>query len=644
MNRVIFFLFAFLTLPFINLIFSWNGTDSVVKAQSFQSGDQLLDAEFVAYYTNLQRRAHGLAPLKMSKELTEASLLFAEDAIVNLGGSYCGHTDSLNRGIGERLHYVGMNGAQAWAENVACGQVTSSAAVDMWMNSDGHRANILNGTYTEIGVGNFFLEDKGYIVQDFAFDSSISPLIINNEAPSTTSDDVSLYLYDHFVRAGLTGIGPAVEMMIANSPDFAGATWEPFTQEKSWKLEAGTGWRTVYAMTKDADGRRLFRSDRIYLGDAPVLDQTLDFYPSVRTNLTRAMITSQLPQADGAHAVQISLDWEICESDANMQVAFGNVETVSDASARGGQAQEMSASRQDAYTIVWSQEHIPGLEMIAYVRLKVDNNQATDEIIHLDVRGDGTVYGNLALRGTDFTETNGYQEFPIRFTVPTDYKPALLEVHIRKASPQTVFFDGVSFYTDSILFTEDFNWSTARPAHRSRGVLVRTVQDDGAVSDPFHIAPVVVGAESIVPTTPSPTPVPPTATPTPTPDAPTPTPEPTSTPGATLNYETVSLETVKDGQVTFGDLVEVNCSNCAQRWTISSSAAWLEGAPINGAQVEVRANAVGLPVGEHTAHLVVTPHNATSAEASARLTVTLTVQEEPTGTSLQAIFLPLALN
>ncbi|MFT5915551.1 MAG: hypothetical protein ACI81T_002052 [Bacteroidia bacterium] len=40
-------------------------------------------------------------------------------------------------------------------------------------------------------------------------------------------------------------------MMISNSSDFSGASWEPYFKEKEWKLEAGEGWRTVYFKFKD---------------------------------------------------------------------------------------------------------------------------------------------------------------------------------------------------------------------------------------------------------------------------------------------------------------------------------------------------------------------------------------------------------
>jgi len=44
-------------------------------------------------------------------------------------------------------------GAYTWGENIAAGNATAAATVEQWMNSPGHRANILNAKFTHIGVG-----------------------------------------------------------------------------------------------------------------------------------------------------------------------------------------------------------------------------------------------------------------------------------------------------------------------------------------------------------------------------------------------------------------------------------------------------------------------------------------------------------
>ena len=50
-------------------------------------------------------------------------------------------------------------------ENIAMGYSTPQAVVTGWMNSPGHRANILNGAFTEIGVG--YVQSGGYWTQMF---------------------------------------------------------------------------------------------------------------------------------------------------------------------------------------------------------------------------------------------------------------------------------------------------------------------------------------------------------------------------------------------------------------------------------------------------------------------------------------------
>ncbi len=50
-------------------------------------------------------------------------------------------------------------------ENIAMGQSTPQAVVNAWMNSEGHRANILNASFTQIGMG--YVADGHYWTQQF---------------------------------------------------------------------------------------------------------------------------------------------------------------------------------------------------------------------------------------------------------------------------------------------------------------------------------------------------------------------------------------------------------------------------------------------------------------------------------------------
>jgi uncharacterized protein YkwD len=58
--------------------------------------------------------------------------------------------------------------ARRAGENIAYGNVSADAMMTMWMNSPGHRANILNGAYTHIGIGAVqSASGRWYGVQDF---------------------------------------------------------------------------------------------------------------------------------------------------------------------------------------------------------------------------------------------------------------------------------------------------------------------------------------------------------------------------------------------------------------------------------------------------------------------------------------------
>ena len=58
--------------------------------------------------------------------------------------------------------------------------------------------------------------------------------------------------------------------------------------------------------------------------------------------------------------------------------------------------------------------------MVAYFRLKVNDNTSSSEVARISVKGGGTEYGPLILHGTDFAAPSQYQEFAIGFTFNTN--------------------------------------------------------------------------------------------------------------------------------------------------------------------------------------------------------------------------------
>lgn len=99
--------------------------------------------------TNEERSAGGCGPLTNNAMLHAAALGHSVDMAEN---DYFSHTSLDGSGMVERVEREGYRWLSL-AENIAAGHRSPSEVVDGWMNSSGHRDNIMNCTYTEIGVG-----------------------------------------------------------------------------------------------------------------------------------------------------------------------------------------------------------------------------------------------------------------------------------------------------------------------------------------------------------------------------------------------------------------------------------------------------------------------------------------------------------
>jgi uncharacterized protein YkwD len=100
--------------------------------------------------TNAERAKAGLAPLAPSLELTGAAQGYAE---VLATSSCFAHTCGPVPELTARTELAGYRGWVALGENIAGGQQGPERVVQMWMESPGHRANILDPSFTEIGIG-----------------------------------------------------------------------------------------------------------------------------------------------------------------------------------------------------------------------------------------------------------------------------------------------------------------------------------------------------------------------------------------------------------------------------------------------------------------------------------------------------------
>lgn len=103
----------------------------------------------VVRLVNVERTKRGLSPLSENWQLSRVARYKSEDM---RDSGYFSHTSPTYGTPYQMMKSFGISYKSA-GENIARGQSTPEAVVNAWMNSSGHRANILNSSFTEIGVG-----------------------------------------------------------------------------------------------------------------------------------------------------------------------------------------------------------------------------------------------------------------------------------------------------------------------------------------------------------------------------------------------------------------------------------------------------------------------------------------------------------
>ncbi|MFG2140963.1 CAP domain-containing protein [Streptomyces sp. NPDC048650] len=130
---------------------------STVKAAAPASRTAARVVELV----NNERSKAGCAPLTVNSALTKAAQNHSEDMAAHRNMS---HTGSDGSSPEDRITSAGYNW-NAYGENVAYGYSTPESVMDGWMSSPGHKRNILDCSFKEIGVG--LAQPGDYWTQDF---------------------------------------------------------------------------------------------------------------------------------------------------------------------------------------------------------------------------------------------------------------------------------------------------------------------------------------------------------------------------------------------------------------------------------------------------------------------------------------------
>lgn len=157
---------------------------------------------------NRERAKQGLDALSMDRDLLDVAMMRAFETSIafshtRLTGEDCFSASSKMSG-----------------ENIAAGQMTAQSVVDTWMNSLGHRANILDSDFRSIGIGCVYVSGTYYWVQCFGVNAAA--------ACSQPSDVLSTVATLDYTKQGLDNLGCTFSL-VPVSPDGSSRTWNDDT-------------------------------------------------------------------------------------------------------------------------------------------------------------------------------------------------------------------------------------------------------------------------------------------------------------------------------------------------------------------------------------------------------------------------------
>ena len=132
----------------------------ILQIPQLDSTVSAYEAEVIRLVNSI-RQQNGLKPLSANWELSRIARYKSQDM---LDKGYFSHTSPTYGSPFQMITAFGLSYRTA-GENIAKGYATPQAVVNGWMNSSGHRANILNASYQQIGVG--YVAQGNYWTQMF---------------------------------------------------------------------------------------------------------------------------------------------------------------------------------------------------------------------------------------------------------------------------------------------------------------------------------------------------------------------------------------------------------------------------------------------------------------------------------------------
>lgn len=173
------------------------------------------DAELLRL-TNLERQKAGVAALSLSNQLNQAAQNHADDMAKN---NYFSHTGLNGSTMSDRVNATGYT-YSSLGENIAAGRSTPADTIKQWMNSQGHRENILNSNYTEIGFGYSHLDSskyRHYWVQVFGKSNATTPNDTTTSSSTITFENKSNAIFDLIERDYAQYFFPATGTQVSGS-------------------------------------------------------------------------------------------------------------------------------------------------------------------------------------------------------------------------------------------------------------------------------------------------------------------------------------------------------------------------------------------------------------------------------------------
>lgn len=209
---------------------------------------------------NTIRVSQGLNPLKMNLQLMLAARYHAQDMACEgyfKHDSYDRHANGELEMVCDTWDRIRAFYPSAGGENCAAGYTSPQSVMAGWMDSPGHRDNMLNPYHREIGVGHFKAhETTHYWVQDMGCRGDYYPVIINLDSAVTTRQEVDLFIY---------GADKWDEMRLKTN-DQAWSAWRVFQPKVKWNLLKIHGQQTIWVEIRTSDRASCTASsDQIFL-------------------------------------------------------------------------------------------------------------------------------------------------------------------------------------------------------------------------------------------------------------------------------------------------------------------------------------------------------------------------------------------